>query len=261
MREIKDIQIIHTIILDIAKEIHRVCEKNNIPYYITGGTMLGAIRHKGFIPWDDDIDIGIYRENIPNFIKCFRKENKTKYTLITVEDGYDINYDSLKVVDNDTLIIEKARPENAKPMGLFVDIFPLDNCNVKQNVFSRTYWTKRLFYMNSLAYRSRITEGRFAMRLKSFVAHIVPKGFFKKLAFALTPSKSIYCINYGGTYGEREVAPKSYYGKPTLYIFEDTELYGLEDYDSFLKQIYGDYMQLPPVEKRQIHVEGCFYKN
>lgn len=261
MKEISDIKTVHAIILDIAKEIHRVCVKHNIPYYITGGTMLGAIRHKGFIPWDDDIDIVIPRDNLAFFKECFNKDKIDKYSLITVEDGYGIFFDSWKVVDNSTIIVEKGRSDNLKPIGLFVDIFPLDNSIKKQTALSSAYWIKRFFYLNSLSYRPIINEGGFAIRVKSILAHIFPKGFFKKIALAMIPKQSDYCINYGGLYGDREVTLKSYFGKPTLYPFEDTCLFGLQQYDAFLKQIYGDYMKLPPADKRQVHVEGCFYKD
>lgn len=122
MSKIKDINVVHQICLGEAKAMKRVLEKHNIPFFMDGGTLLGAVRHKGFIPWDDDMDFGIMREHYSEAIKYLQAELKYPYKCISVLDSDACLFDSCKIIDVRTHI-KQDDTYNKDPLGVFIDIF------------------------------------------------------------------------------------------------------------------------------------------
>ena len=112
--------------LEIAKEVKRVCEENDIQYFLDSGTLLGAIRHKGFIPWDDDLDLGMVRAEYDKFLKIAPQKLSPKYKLITWEKEQEYPHQFCKIMKIGTTYLEEAQKGNATS-GIFVDIFPYDN--------------------------------------------------------------------------------------------------------------------------------------
>ena len=126
----KTLKKLHDVELEILQEIIRICKKYDIKYYLAGGTLLGAVRHKGFIPWDDDLDIGMLREDYDKFMKYGIKEIDDKYFIHC--DKTDPNYwlPFIKVRKNSTTFVEELlNKKEVLHNGIFVDIFPMDNCN------------------------------------------------------------------------------------------------------------------------------------
>lgn len=111
--------------LDILSYIDDFCKKNNIEYFINYGTLIGAVRHKGFIPWDDDIDISMTRENYDKFIEYY-KNDKSKYKLLALETNKHYFNNFAKIVDSTTRI-DNTRIYKSYPSGIFIDIFPMDS--------------------------------------------------------------------------------------------------------------------------------------
>ena len=140
MRRIEDIREAQSILLNIAKEFHRVCVENHIPYYMLDGTMLGAVRHKGFIPWDDDMDFGVERQYLAKLETLFNKSHSSRYRLISSKTSKKIINDPVKIEDTRTLVIEPDRAHIAEDMGLNIDIFPLDMSNGRKGYFSKNYF-------------------------------------------------------------------------------------------------------------------------
>lgn len=248
-------------LLNMMKDFHHFCEENEITYYIIGGTLLGAVRHKGFIPWDDDIDIIIPRKD---YNKLEYLKNKLPKYLTIMTSGYTSESGTFayqKLVNKETTLIENIN--DYRLMGIYIDIFPLDGAG--QTPISSKF---RYIYIKFLIYvlwfnGSTKNSSKFFKRLILKVCKLFDNRYiYKVISTSLSKKKwdkYKFSGNFMGAYGYTEILPSYYYGKPILYEFEDTKFYGPEYFDLFLKHIYGaDYKKLPPVEKRFSHHEYDF---
>ena len=249
---IKDIQ---DELLLMSLNIHELLTKYNIPYYMLGGTMLGAVRHKGFIPWDDDMDFGIPRVFYDEAKRILKEELPSHYRLLQAIDGNAL-YDTTKI-ENTNITIEEIGAEGVEK-GIFVDIFPLDIGNNKWSIFSRNRWIRIFFAINSFKYSM---TNSFKGKIISLFVKLLPANFFHSLAKSLIKAEGDYIINYGGYWGKKEIIHKKVFGVPKLYEFESYCFYGVEDYDSYSKSMYNDYMTLPPEDKRHVHILSFKVKN
>ncbi|MFB8588364.1 phosphorylcholine transferase LicD [Enterococcus casseliflavus] len=245
-------------LLNMMKDFHEFCENNNIKYYVIGGTFLGAVRHKGFIPWDDDIDIIIPRSDY-NRLKSL--EHKLPKNLELMTKGFKNEKGTFayqKLVDRNTTLVENINEKRI--LGIYIDIFPLDGAG-KTFLGSklRYYWIKSLVYV--LWFNGNTQHNN--KGLKSLIIKL-SKIFDNRKIYEFISSQlekvdwieSRYSGNFMGAYGFTEIIPTEIYGRPTLYKFEDTFFYGPENFHEFLKHIYGDkYGELPPIERRVSHHE------
>ena len=250
----------HKYLLDLAKEFHSICVRNNIPYYMLGGTQLGAIRHHGFIPWDDDMDFGVPREHYSVLLKILERELRKDYKVLSVYNSDKYSNGFFKIEDTRTLIKEV----NSKGMknGVNIDIFPIDYTNSKKGVFSKNYWIVRLYQLETYSFADLEDMGAFrtvlnkVLRILMFWAN--NKTIFNFINKHLILSEGDYWVNHYGAYADKEIVKKEIYGKPALYKFEDTELYGVERYDDYLNHFYGDYMQPPKGNANHFHIEELY---
>lgn len=255
--------------LDLLKFFQRVCEENNIRYFALGGTLLGAVRHKGFIPWDDDIDVGIPRPDYDRLCKILEEKSGTgKIKFRSYKNTQDyiryfgrIEDESMKIVRHDNIKVEEA--------FAWIDLFPLDA--MPNNALLRKL---KVFYVLFLRAIYRFScfdrlvnvnkRGRpLHERILVWVGlHTPIQKFFdtkkclERLERSLTATpyeKSDYLVNAMGAYKFREMFHKKYYGEGRMYPFEDTEICGPEDYDFVCTQLYGDYMTPPKVDDRNHH--------
>lgn len=240
-------------LLTMAKVFHKFCQENNIRYYMLGGTLLGAIRHKGFIPWDDDIDFGVPRKDYDKLISL-RGKLPNGYSFNVHTDGKHFKYGFCKMYDENTTYIESA-VDSKYIGGVYIDIFPLDNIGDDLNkaiTLARKIRAKKKFI------ETIYKKGNRSTFLKSLVARTVqllpenPKWFEKpyNVIKKFKGKPSLYWIN---VYGAAQPLPAKSFDEPKLYDFEDTQFYGAEDYDTYLRLSFGDYMQLPPEEERKGH--------
>lgn len=253
----------HEVLLRIMKEIHRVCVENNIPYYIAGGSMLGAIRHNGFIPWDDDMDICVKREDFARLIDVLRSGLRSPYKVSTYKDAKWLITGFAKVEDTTTLIDDVSLKCKFEEMpGVNIDIFPLDTCSKEIDWDKMKKWKVFISLKNS-DFTPTNKMRAFMRRLsKIIVPFLRDKAYYiEKIDNYAQQQSGDYICTVWGRYGkEKELIPADYWGTPTLYKFEDTEFYGVEKADDYLKHLYGDYMKLPPVEKRFVHVDNIYKK-
>jgi lipopolysaccharide cholinephosphotransferase len=264
MHKIPDIHEVQTIILDTAKVFHNTCENNNIPYYMLYGTMLGARRHQGFIPWDDDMDFGVPFEYYDQLVKALKEKLPVPYNVITRYDKGGAVGGYLKIVNTNTLIKESNKVSEDENTGLFIDIFLLYN----ERAFKpslRQFVIKILLMVQHFRFY-RLT----GKNIVKTIADKMAKFFFSWLKMPdlinvierhLIPSGGGYFTTYASIYGKKDFIPLEYYGKPKLYQFESMELYGVENPDKYLTHLYGNYMQLPPEEKRKIHLQEAYIFN
>ena len=258
---------IHEIDLNLAKEFIRICNKFSLKYYIIGGTFLGAIRHKGFIPWDDDMDIAMPRDDYEKFLEIANNELPENMKLVTFYNDENHRYFLQRIVDLNTEIIENRFEKIGKKSNLFIDILPIDG-TPNNEVLRKIYYFRILFnrMLVSLHYIDTIDPAR---KRKFYEKVLITFGKIIPIKKLINPKKVLIRIdnllkkqkieksnNVGtimGAYRTREIVPKEYFGVPTEYQFEDIKLTGPEKYDEYLTHMYGDYMTPPKNKDNNSH--------
>ncbi|GFI43960.1 MAG: LicD family protein [Dorea sp.] len=245
--------------LEILKAISKFCEKNNIKYSLIGGTMIGAVRHQGFIPWDDDIDLAMIRQEYEKFIICVKKQNYfiDEYRVMLPECN-DYFYPFIKVINTQTLVCEE-RINEMFPLGVWVDIFPLDYCDTKEER-SKEETKKRVHAVKELL---RFVA-KDSSRLKAFGRNIylsirknVNKKDWKVLKHFLSTKPSEgdkKCIgSFVWPLSDKYIYPAQVADGYTYVLFEGEKYMMFGSYDLILRLSYGNYMQLPPEAERVNH--------
>ena len=249
--EVKQIQI------QILKEFANYCDQNNLVYFLGYGTLLGAVRHKGFIPWDDDIDVVMPRSDYNKFMKKFNKNSKNLEVFDILND-LTYNYSFAKLSDKSTFLKEDCDIAFDK-LGVNIDIFPLDGVSSNQKEQKRKI-KKIKIYRNILGLknisilRKRALYKNILLFLgKIFFYFIDYKKIVKKIVRSATEldydaSDIVACLVWN--YGIKEVISKGVFEKSIKLEFENGLYNAPQDYDKYLKSIYGDYMTLPSEEER-----------
>ncbi len=247
-------EVLQNELLKMAKDLHDVCVNNSIRYYVIEGTALGACRHSGFIPWDDDIDIGMPREDYDKFCDIAAQILPDYLELRYYKTNEKSPFHFIKLVNNKTTLIEKKYRNYVE--GIYIDIFPLDylgEMNLARKVRCKLIWrlhTNIIFNCSTESAREKklIRKIDFLLSKKMNLIRL-----HKKLERLMTKEKgdeACYLCNYLGAYNWIDIIPISYYGEPKLYDFEDIQLYGPAQIEKYLTHLYGNYLELPPVEKR-----------
>ena len=248
------------ILVSILSEVHNFCDENNLKYFLTGGTLIGAVRHKGFIPWDDDIDIYMPRNDYEKFLCEFNKESK-RYQVISLKtDGYYLPFG--KVIDTKTVLIENV--DSDYKMGIYLDIFPLDNLSSNYNEALSLYKAVS-FYRKLLAIKNAASDSKrkpymnFLLKVgKVVIMPVSRKWILCQIDMLSQKYREDTSSQYIGAicaafYGEKEILRSDWFTERCLLEFEGGKFWAPKDYDAFLTQLYGDYTQLPPEEKRVTH--------
>lgn len=253
--------------IDILEYVDRFCQNNNINYYLCAGTMLGAVRHQGFIPWDDDIDIMLPREDYNKLFLCFPKEER--YRFLTSDNTNDFPYAYGKIVDTLTIKLESL-PKKYQKIGVDIDVFPIDN--FPSGIKESYKLCLEIEMIDRKMSRLFSGYGRANSILRTIIHNIlVPFRFFlrdigvtpiskyvkqmqmlsQKYNTEETGYRGIICIAH---YGTKERNDKSIYDSTVKLEFEGGYYPAPQGYKTYLKNLYGnDYMQLPPLEKRISH--------
>lgn len=243
--------------LQILSEIIRICEKNNIHYFVYGGTLLGAIRHRGFIPWDDDMDVGMLRQEYEKFLLCAERELKEGFCLQKSEMLGEIyeGFSRIRYTDS-TGIIYRDRQKECNH-GIFVDIFPLDN--MPDNEKKARIQKKKISILYGMiyyrAYYSQDSRHKFLGKILSLFRK---DGFWEKIILSLKKE----CMKYNDNNCERVAIlscdpydEKCYWYRSDIektidVPFESLTVQAPIGYDRCLKIGYGDYLEFPPLEER-----------
>ncbi len=250
--------------LEILKEFIRVCETLKLQYFVAGGTCLGAVRHKGFIPWDDDIDVAMPREDYEIFMKEGQNLLKDRFFLQNYHTDPNYVNNFAKIRNSQTTFIEKTCKNIEMNQGVYIDIFPLDGfpkskieyklINFRKQLihfqFSKKYWfieNKKCGIKSKLALLiSDVLYGRKTLRQLQDI---------QEKMYAKYPYKTAsMIIAYGGAYGYKDIHKKNVFENGSKLDFEGIKVCAPKQVDNYLKRMYGDdYMKLPPKGKRGGH--------
>ena len=249
--------------LEILDEFVRICEKHDLQYYLVGGTLLGAVRHKGFIPWDDDIDVAMPREDYDRLAVIAEKELAPQYfyQCPDTDPYYFLTY--AKIRKNGTEVYEERFKYSKFHKGVFIDIFPLDFCPAPGPVCH--------FIFNVLAvmnYRGQVDSGEQYVPYEEISGKIgyamlrlfSPKGLVrlrkKLLCLSRYLSRRQFVASYSGAYGyHKEVVPYEWYENKTRLSFEQRTPAAPARFEKILRYSYGDtYLSLSPEEDRKQHI-------
>lgn len=253
---LKEMQVIE---LEILQKIHDLCQIHEITYYMSGGTLLGAVRHQGFIPWDDDIDIYMPRQDYNRFCEIALTELPDYLALQNQVLTENYPYFFAKVIHKRTRLVEPIWPYTE--MGVYVDIFPIDG--LPANPLKRFWLENKVRFLHRLKIM-HMCANQGLLHSNSFIKHQL-----KRLLLLLTPDFSFDKLdkkmlrydfysaalvkNLSTNGKSREKVPMAYMGTPRLMAFEGRQFYGMAQAERYLTHFYGDYLQLPPKAERVSH--------
>ncbi len=257
--------------LDILKEVDDICRKNDIKYSLAFGSLIGAVRHKGFIPWDDDIDIMMERRYYNRFINICSEKLNNDYFIVCFEKNKNYALPFAKVMKKNTLLEEISLSTTKAPKGIFIDIFPLDNTSSNEKerkyLYSRKDKIKKILFCkcNYCFHHSKIKL--FAYRCMKIIYlplshNYLVNLFYKNIANHRKDNDNKYISSICGTSSMSETTWLSNDFDEYIDIpFENLNAMVAKGYKNILKQTYGDYMKLPPKEQQVPHhyvVNICF---
>lgn len=259
LREIKETE------LGILLHFRDFCYENNITFYLSNGTLLGAIKYNGFIPWDDDVDVLVPRADYDRLIKLYC--DTSKYKLFSIERNKRFGYPFAKLCDM-TTVKEEANLKNVASQGLDIDIFPLDAWNDNLNLAKKE--VKKIYknmYLLNLVKSEKIDSPnpikRFVIAVIMLFCKLLGSKYFIKRMIKVSNSQSnteylgckSWCI-----YGEREIITAEVFSNTIEVEFEGERFPAPSGYDRYLRSLYGDYEQEPPPEKQKTHHQFTAYR-
>lgn len=261
MNEVREVQIK---ILEIMKFIDKICRENKIEYFIMGGTALGAVRHGGFIPWDDDLDIFMTPNEYQKFKKVFELINNELFVLQEWKT-VDKYLEYAKVRMNGTTFIEEAFKDNKElHQGIYVDIMILHKVPTKKIIQKNIYYKSKFVTLYGLSQRNWIPKTKMQKiiltLLKILPCKLIAKNCYKKIYKYDSLDKN-YCYCYWITPAKFKngLFEASFFENPVDIVFEDTILLGSKKIKDYLAYRYGDYMKLPSEAAQKAAVHAMFY--
>lgn len=261
--------------LNILKDVANFCDENNIRYYLCGGTLLGAVRHQGFIPWDDDMDIAMPRPDYEKFLKTYNHQNQ-RYEVNGIENNHSWHFTFARVEDKCTVLYEKTLKKKYWKRHVFVDVFPLDGIPddpKDENRFMREQDLLGIItnasafgFHSSRHYsdskKANVSLRNFCRTVLKYFAILLFSGVntqkvirrvnqnSKKYEYGKTKSVGITVSVWNRHFEQSSTAS---FAQRTKFKFEDGEFWGPKGYDEYLTKTYGDYMTPPPQKNQVTH--------
>lgn len=255
--------------LEILKDFMKLCDANQIRYFGIAGTGIGALRHKGFIPWDDDIDIGLPREDFERFLQLAKKDLSDRYIIMNGDENDQYPLMTTRLMKKGTIFREEAFKNIKCPLGIFLDIYPFDNISdnpvLRKKQFRKAWFFSKLLILRQIPFpvlgfkgiKAKIVHAAcFCIHCLLVILRVSPRKLYAKCKEISCQYNNIEteCIDflcdttpYMNIYKRSDVFP-------TVQLdFEDIKLSFPNNMHDNLTGMYGDYMKLPPVEKRKNH--------
>ncbi len=254
----QDLQIIKNAELRIVNEINQICLRNNIKYSMIGGTLIGAVRHHGFIPWDDDIDLMMERSEYERFLSIAEKELSEEFYIADYEHTPSIGEPFTKIMMKNTVMKECFTGSSNAPAGIFVDIFPVDNAP-ESKIFKTIQRYKNYSLRKKILIKSDYRFGKTGV--KKIIYDALGKFTFESKSDLVRKYRNNQTkynhrntaeyVSLCGAYDyNRETLPKQWLSEYIFLEFEGQKLMAFKDYDKILRHYFGDYMKLPPENER-----------
>ena len=254
---------LQSIQLECLAELDRICRKYQIDYSIDGGTLLGAVRHKGFIPWDDDIDVIMVRGEYEKFFEVCKTDLDTKHFFLQehrTDKYYRVGYPRIK--RNNTTYVRAGQEKSKQHQGVQIDVFVLDN--MPNNYIARRLHRALTFFFRKILWSrtGKVASASAIQRVSYSLLDLLPASFafwgFDALAKITNRKPTELVRHYAMTYPNPKI---NGYGTPSYLLNSFTELefeghtfMAVAEYDRYLSLLYGDYMQLPPEGERKPHI-------
>lgn len=257
MKRITEISELRSIQMSALDAIARFCDSHGLRYTLSSGTLIGAVRHKGYIPWDDDIDLYMPRQDYERFLDTF-SDPEGIYSIVSERMGTSYYYPFAKVIDSRTLV--KEEEVKGFDIGVWVDIFPIDYVPDSMSARKRVFWLNRT--LNKM-WRCKVDKGN---PLHSRIAYLCYRFFpitatmvrwlQNHLVFNNPPAEMVSNLS---SLNHRPF-PASFLDSTVMLPFEGREYRAMAEYDRYLTITYGDYMKLPPEDQRVHHLFEAYWK-
>lgn len=251
--------------LELMDEVHRICTKNGIPYFLDSGTALGAVRHGGFIPWDDDMDVGMLREDYERFLEAAKEDLGRGFFLQTHETDPE-TYKFYAKLRRDNTFRPSGISDRYAHQGIAIDIFPFDNVpSDREQALKVLKRSRRLYRLVRIRSDHKGRERSPLKRMTAGLLRVIPKEALRNRYDRLCRKYDAEDTGWLVCYPYRMTQTMDlFFRKETLspvkpVPFEDREYMIMNDPDDYLTIMYGDYMKLPPEEKRVYKVENVSF--
>ena len=247
---------------ELLVEFDRICKKNNLEYFLDGGTLLGAVRHQGFIPWDDDLDVSMFRDDYEKFKEIVKKDLDDRYFFQNYETDNNFGFMFGKLRIKNTKYTERVCKNTKAQDGIFIDIFPFDTTSADEKESEKDFKKVVILRMMLLLKNKYIIEtDTFIKKIEKVILKImslfVSKQYIiekiNKIASKYKDVETGYFTNYSTPYFNKSRLQKKWYNSTKFLKFETKDYPCPSNYNDDLEYIFGDYMTLPPVEKRRSH--------
>ncbi len=239
-------------LLTLLIAFDRVCKELDIPYVLFAGTLLGAVRHKGFIPWDDDLDVMMLREDYERFLQEADAilDHEKFYLQKEFSQHWPLFFSKLRL--NGTTCLEKYHPKDPKShQGVYMDIFPCDNAAKSKLGRKLQFYCSKVVIAKALDARGYDTDST-GKKLFLLLCRLLPQKLFYKIAAPKGKgTDTVHSFLGGASKFEKNIYPRSYFEKTVPAQFEGHFFPIPEQYDALLRVLYGDYMTMPPIEERK----------
>lgn len=250
------------IMIELLEYFDKVCRENDIKYSLIGGSLIGAIRHKGIIPWDDDIDVILSKSEYLKLIQILENMNDFRYKLLTINNCRGYNFPFPKLVDKRTFVVEPKLLNQIKEYGIFIDIFSYSNTSNSEKIRIKDF--KKIKLLNSMMSRTKLDfkddgfKQNFLRLNKNILSKIIGyRNIIKFLNIIYNKYNNVdtdYVVSNWPVYNiNKEVQKSKNIIEYTDVEFENMKIMIFKNYDEILRTTFGNYMQLPPENQRKAH--------